>query len=390
MKYNITLKNKMYNFKLIYIELIIISILFLFIGQNNLISWLTFLIFFLFIYLFKNSLLKFKRLYSYSIWTIITAILLLSFIFTRPLPSIRGLIVTTDSIANANKLGYISSKIKPSDINSFIMEQREFTNKMADKYKIPENIIIEKTRIKNVNCEWVSTKNSPTDKVIIYLHGGAYNTGNLETSRPFAVRVSRESGYKVLVVDYALAPENPYPIGLNQTIEIYHWLLNNGYSASNIVILGDSAGGGLGFATVIKLREAKEKLPASLICISPWLDLTTNPENHKIIPHQGELDWLNLSSKIYATDESLQNRFISPMYTDYKGFPPLLIIAGGVDLIIHDINKAASKAKSDGVDLQYKIYEHMYHDFATSGDFIPESKAAVKIIAEYIQKHFNK
>ena len=146
--------------------------------------------------------------------------------------------------------------------------------------RVPKTIKVEKIDIDGTQAEWIIPLGASHEKVILYLHGGGYVTGSIETYRMLCGLLASYTGVKVLLLEYRLAPENPFPAALDDSLKAYCWLLEQGYSSANTIIAGDSAGGGLGIATVLALKDKNEALPAGVVCISPWVDLTLKNGTH--------------------------------------------------------------------------------------------------------------
>jgi acetyl esterase/lipase len=145
---------------------------------------------------------------------------------------------------------------------------------------IPKTMLAEKINIDEIHSEWLVPAGASHEKVILYLHGGGYVTGCIEDHRMLCGLLATATGVKVLIPEYRLAPENPFPAALDDALKIYQWLLAQGTSSANIIIAGDSAGGGLSVATVLALKDKNVSLPAAVLCLSPWVDLTLKNQSH--------------------------------------------------------------------------------------------------------------
>lgn len=146
-------------------------------------------------------------------------------------------------------------------------------------FPLAEDVKCEKVDAAGVPAEWITTSDSADSQVILYLHGGGYVVGSIYTHREMASRLSRAAKAKAILIDYRLAPENPFPAAVEDATAVYRWLLSIGVKPARIVIAGDSAGGGLAVATMVSIRDAGEKLPAAAVCISPWVDLACSSES---------------------------------------------------------------------------------------------------------------
>jgi len=170
-------------------------------------------------------------------------------------------------------------KSKPLFENFNIEEMRSKYEEATSLFPTPEDAEIETINIDGVPGEFVKAFKNKSLSTIIYLHGGGYGIGSLNTHRTLAYNLSKASDLQVLLIDYRLAPEHPFPAAIEDSIKAYKWLLKNGFSGDRIGIAGDSAGGGLAVATCIALREEKEQLPGAVVAISPWTDLEISGES---------------------------------------------------------------------------------------------------------------
>lgn len=225
-------------------------------------------------------------------------------------------------------------------------------------------------------------KDNPNrDKVILQLHGGGYMGAVRNAYYVFAGLYSEVSrGCAVLTPDYRVAPENPYPAALQDAIASYKWLLEQGWFGEQIVVAGDSAGGGLAMALTMYLRDHNLPLPAGLVCMSPWTDLTASGESYDTNFHKDPLFGNTRESLIYINDypglHDPMDPYISPLFGDFRQFPPMLIQVGSIEMLLSDSVEVAAKARAQGVRIRLSVYEGMFHVFQMGYLNIPESKNA--------------
>jgi acetyl esterase/lipase len=254
---------------------------------------------------------------------------------------------------------------------------------------IPEDVVVDQIKIGNIPAEWISVPGANKEGVFYNLFGGGYMMGNLESRRWIPFHLSRVTKLRCLNIEYRLAPEYPFPAALEDSIESYKWLLSNGFDSKKIVIGGESAGGGLTIATLLKLKEEKISIPAAGVLMSPWADLTGSGKsiinNQKFEPliKQG----LQNMAKSYAHKESLKNPLISPVFADLEGLPPLLIQVGGIEALLDDSLTLAERAKTAGVEVKLEVYENMTHVFQNFGEELSESRKAFESINKFIQNY---
>jgi acetyl esterase/lipase len=271
-----------------------------------------------------------------------------------------------------------------------VEEGRKAMEQMAGMEKFPEDVTFEEITVNNIPSLWINTPESVKEQVVLYLHGGGYCQGSITTHKGLGYRISRASKSRILLVDYRLAPENPYPAALEDSVTAYKWLIDKeGINPQNIVISGDSAGGGLTAATLLKLRDDGVTLPAGGVLLSPWTDLDGTGDsvrtNRRLDPIL-TADILFFAANLYVGDDDPKNPYISPLYADLKGIPPLLIQVGTAEIILDDSTRFAEKAKSAGVEVTLDVWEDMLHVFQAFALWAPEGMQAIEKIGEFIQK----
>ena len=276
-----------------------------------------------------------------------------------------------------------------ADIHKRVEDSRKSLDQLATLVTLPKDVTIESININDLPANWISAPESNLDKVILYLHGGGYMEGSLISHQDLAIRIGRASKSKVLLIGYRLAPEHPFPAALEDSIMVYKWLTTEkNVLPQNIVIAGDSAGGGLTLCTLLKLRDENIPLPAAAVCLSPWTDLAITgnsiKKNFKIDP------WLKPSeiyfmAELYIGDNDPENPYISPLYGSFYNLPPILIHVGSHEILLDDATRVATKAKNEGVDTTIEIWDEMLHVFQAFANWAPEGQEAIDKIGEFIQ-----
>ena len=269
---------------------------------------------------------------------------------------------------------------------------REGMDQLGKMGKLPKDVKCKPTIAGSVPAEWITTPNSESQKVVLYLHGGGYVAGSIASYRDLVARISRVSKARILILEYRLAPEFPFPNALEDSVAAYKWLVSTeNIDPNNIIIAGDSAGAGLALATVIKLRNEGFPLPIAIVCLSPWTDLAGNGEslktNEEIDPFIS-LEMFEISARTYLGTTDPFNPLASPLYADLQGLPPLLIQVGTSEILLDDSIRFAERAKAAGVDVRLKIWKDMIHIFAIFAFFAPESRQGINQIGEFIQEFF--
>jgi epsilon-lactone hydrolase len=273
---------------------------------------------------------------------------------------------------------------------SGIKKLRKETEDAGIKFgKLPKECTIEPIKIGIMYAEWVKMPGSISGKAILYFHGGMYLIGSPQSHRVHVVKFVKGSGINALVFDYGLAPENPFPKGLNDALQAYEFLLGIGYKPSDIVFAGDSAGAGLCLATLLAIKEKGLSLPAAAAVLSPWTDLSLSGESYI----QNKLTCLSpigsaeCASSFYAGQNDRIHPLISPLFGDLRNLPPLHISAGSKEILRDDSIRFAKKAKNAGVEVTLKIGEGMCHCYPAFGNLFYEAKTANKEICLFLRKH---
>ena len=266
-----------------------------------------------------------------------------------------------------------------------VAAQRARQEKSNRFIKLPADISCQPISAAGVAAEWIEAPEAGTG-VILYLHGGAYALGATSAHRQLAAQLAQTAKVRVLLLHYRLAPEHPFPAALDDVLSVYRWLLNQGIAAEQVVVAGDSAGGGLTIASLIALREAAASLPAGAICLSPWVDLALSGSTiHSKAKADVILDGdsLNKYAAYYAGNHKLTDPLLSPLYADLTDLPPLLIQVGTEEILLDDATLLAERAQAAGVAVTLKIWDEMVHVFQLFS-FLPETKQAVAQIATFV------
>ena len=239
---------------------------------------------------------------------------------------------------------------------------------------------------------WVTTKDSDPNKRILYFHGGGYVIGSIRGYLPLASHLSKATGASVLLIDYSLSPENIFPAAVDDAKRAYNWMLDNGPEGEErykkAFISGDSAGGGLSVATTLAIKDDNGILPNAIMPISPWVEMdpvSQSYEDNKELDPFVSKDGIAWFSSVYVPDENeRKNPYASPLYGDFKDFPPMLIQVGTREVLLDDSKKLNEKAKSDGCDVEIQIWDDMVHIFQGFAPYLPEANEALESISKFI------
>lgn len=237
-------------------------------------------------------------------------------------------------------------------------------------------------------AEWVVARHSSAQPVVVYLHGGGYSLGSSRSHRHLAAAIGRSASVAVLSVDYRRAPEFAFPAAVDDAVAAICWLRER--TEAPVVIVGDSAGGGLVVASMIALRDAGLSLPAAGVCLSPWVDLTCTSDAHVRLAKRDPLlksAELKRMASAYLRDTDPRQRLASPVFADLSGLPPLLIQVGTEEILLDDARTLARVARAAGVEVTLEEWPEMIHAWHWYFPVLDEGRRAVLAIGEFVRDH---
>lgn len=277
-----------------------------------------------------------------------------------------------------------------TDTDLPLHERRAQIEEGAKAMPPPADVVFTEVDVNGVPAEWVDAPGSSDERVILYLHGGAYVICSPRTHRRLTAALSRQAKARVLALDYRLAPENPFPGAVEDAVAGYRFLLDGGIDASRIVIAGDSAGGGLAIATLLSSRDSGLPMPAGAVVISPWTDLELDSESavsRAALDPMIEPEHLRGQGRQYAGHD-LRNPLASPVHADLTGLPPLYVAVGGREVLLSDATRLVERAKECGVQAELDLDEEMIHVWHLFAGMMPESDEAVARVATFLDARF--
>jgi acetyl esterase/lipase len=267
---------------------------------------------------------------------------------------------------------------------------RALCEKGAARYnKLPAGVQTKDDVICGMKCLWICPQGAPEEKMVLYVHGGGYVSGSCSDHRGVVAKFAAANGFSHLLFEYRLAPEFPFPAALDDALAVYEHLLTNGYNAGNVLIAGESAGGGLALALLLAIKDKGLKMPAAAVAVSPWTDLTCSGESYQTknkVSVAPLYSW-NVFAEHYAGSQDVTNPLISPLFGELSGLPPLFINAGMDDELFDDGRAFAEKALEQGVDVSFRPGKGMVHCYPLLAPMFPEATAAMKEISAFIRKN---
>lgn len=245
-----------------------------------------------------------------------------------------------------------------------------------------------RSQIDGMPCEWVVAPGADPDLRLLYLHGGGYVSGSGASYLAMAAHISAAAQCAVLLPDYRLAPEHPFPAAIEDCIRAHEWMIASGPSgpapAKATFIAGDSAGGGLTLTTLLALRDRRRPLPVASMLLSACTDFTMASESMRTEEdHIFSVRGMPVVREFYLGKTDPRNPLASPVFGDFTGIPPLLIQVGEHEMLRDDSVRVAAKARSDGVKVKLEVWPGMVHVFQVRE--LPESLEAIEHIADFMR-----
>jgi epsilon-lactone hydrolase len=271
-----------------------------------------------------------------------------------------------------------------------LAERRKRLDALGTQYALPPDVSVEPVTANGVPAEWTSTPGANPARVILFLHGGGYISGSLNSHRHMIAQAGREAGARTLALGYRLAPEHPFPAALQDALAGFRYLLTQGLAAENIAMAGESAGGGLAVAVLVSLRDAGEPLPACVWCSSPWVDLEQSgpsmTEKAAVDPliQKGYLDEL---AAAYLNGADPRTPLASPLHANLSGLPPMLIQVGSAETLLDDAVRLARVAGAAGVRVSLEVWPDMIHAWTLFYQQVAAGRRALQSVGAFVRSN---
>jgi monoterpene epsilon-lactone hydrolase len=262
---------------------------------------------------------------------------------------------------------------------------------LCAKFPIPDDLIEDEVDAGGVPSLWVSAPGVSDDRELLHFHSGGYVMGSAKGYREFAYRLSRAADARVLVPDYRLAPEYPYPAPVEDALKVYRWLAAQ-VEPSRIVTTGDSAGGGLNLAMLLALRDGGDTLPAAAVAISPLTDLAAEGQSYESNRERDPVVTKELAvgmGIVYLGEgrDPKDTPLGSPLYAEVHGLPPLFVVAGEAETLRDDSVRFVEKVRAAGGQAELAVANDMLHIFPLFASILPEGREAIDQIGAFIKEY---
>jgi acetyl esterase/lipase len=255
----------------------------------------------------------------------------------------------------------------------------------------PAHVFVDLTTLGGVKAERLRMAASDDSKAILYIHGGGFVAGVPGNHRPLTWRLADKVGVPVYAIDYRLAPEHPYPAGLDDCVAAYRGLLDKGIAAKNIIVGGDSAGGNLTLATALKLKSLGIELPAALVCLSPATDMQgegfASRQSNARTDAMFVMAMFESLAPAYCPGADPNDPFLSPYRGDVAGLPPTLIHCSDAEMLRDDGVKMGEKLRAAGVPTTLEVWPKVFHVWQVMADMLPEARKSIDGIATFMRRH---
>jgi monoterpene epsilon-lactone hydrolase len=268
-----------------------------------------------------------------------------------------------------------------------LAERRELED-LARLFKLLGPVESVPVTLGSVPAEWLVPKQALASAILLYLHGGSYCAGSIASHRALAGNLARATGVRGLIIDYRLAPEHPFPAGIDDAAATYRALLATGFASDKIVVAGDSAGGGLSLALLLRLRDQGTAMPAAVACLSPWTDLSGSGTSHETRASKDVVlssSHLAQAAQLYLAGADPRTPLASPLFADLQGLPPLLVQAGGDEILLDDATGLTERARACGVDVTLEVWPRMQHVWHFAASIMPEARRAIDAAGRFLR-----
>jgi len=275
-------------------------------------------------------------------------------------------------------------------VGSGVDEQRRLLRELLSAQPLPADVTVSPADLGGVPTAEITIDGIEPRHVVLYFHGGVYAMGEAALAADLASQVARRTDAKVISVDYRLAPQHPYPAAVDDALAAYEALLQNGIAPSDIVLAGESAGGGLGVATLVNARDHGLPLPAAAFVMSPMTDLTlagTTMETRREVDPLLSPEALQARITDYTAGQDAAIGLISPLFADLSGLPPLIIQAGTHEVLLDDAIRLAQQAAAADVEVTLDITPRVPHVFQAYYPILDEAGAALDRAGQLLSAH---
>jgi monoterpene epsilon-lactone hydrolase len=282
----------------------------------------------------------------------------------------------------------IRGALKATPRPAGLVERRARLDALGARYTLPADVRTEQVDANGVPAEWTMTPSANADRVIMFLHGGAYISGSIASHRHVMAELGREAEARTLALGYRLAPEYPFPAALDDALAGYRFLLSSGFDPAGLTLAGESAGGGLAIATLLSLRDAGAPLPGSVWCSSPWVNLEMSGAtmaSKAAVDPLIQKPYLVETAAAYLHGADPRSPLVSPIHGDLHGLPTMLIQVGSAETLLSDSIRLAAVAGEADVNVTLQVWPGMIHAWHLFYPQLAEGRRALAAVGAFIR-----
>ena len=272
--------------------------------------------------------------------------------------------------------------------NMTLEETRESFDSEMGRIPLADNVTVESLSFGDVAAEKITPANATPGKALLYLHGGGHVFGSIKSHRHFVSRLAVAAKATAWHIDYRLAPEHPYPAAIEDALKAYRALLHSGIAPADLIVGGESAGGNLAAALLLKLKDEKLPQPAGLYLLSPWLDMMTTAESYEKVGSRDPMisrEGIVGVATAYLGNQP-DNSLASPVRADVSGLPPMLIQVGSEEVLLSDSTTFANNAAMTGIDVTLRVWAGMPHAWPLFHPFLRAGLPAIDEVGGWMRK----
>jgi monoterpene epsilon-lactone hydrolase len=286
---------------------------------------------------------------------------------------------------------FATTVVGDSKLELSLAEQRAQSERFGDLATEPDGVDYEYGSADGIRVLHIKPKDADERHVVQYLHGGGYQKCSIGSHRKMVGHIAKAAGAVAVSVDYRLTPEHRHPAQVEDSLTVYRWLLDNGYSSAQVVLAGDSSGGGLALGTALALKDAGSPLPLAVVAVSPWTDMSIS--GGSIVSRAMKdvttpVDYLHQLRDAFVSAQQWSDPTASPLDGELSGLPPIYLMAGDDEVLRDDAVRFGAKAIAAGVDVTFDIVPEMQHIFIKAVGAMPESDLGVARMGTYLRRAF--
>jgi epsilon-lactone hydrolase len=279
------------------------------------------------------------------------------------------------------------AKLPPPGSLSFAQQRTQY-DRAERAFPLPDTVAVERVKAPERPAEWLRAPGTRGNAALVYFHGGGNVIGSPRSHRHLAAAIGIAAGLPVLLLDYRVAPEHPFPAAVEDALAACRWLVAGGLPAGRIALAGDSAGGGLVVATLLALRDGGQDRPAAGVCISPWTDLTCSAASYESRAKSDPIvarEMVQGMARAYLGDTDPRTPLASPLHANLRGLPPLLIQVGSDEVLLDDAVALERRATVAGVEVTTEVWDDMVHVWHWFLPMLDEAQRAVDRIGAFLR-----